>query len=255
MAGAPPGTKTRTRFGACWNLKAARWAWWRPSGCCPKPRACRMTARPRSSPPRKPSGRCAWSWLSSNQPKRNATSKSGNGTDMESVIDTLAQLVSINSVNPAYAGGRPETAIADFITGFFGRRGIEVWQQEALPGRPNVIARLPGCDPSRRVIFEAHTDTASVMGMSIPPFEPAIRKGRLYGRGSCDTKAGLAAMMHAAAELAACGETPPCEIWVVGAADEEHNYRGVVRLCQGLTASAAIVSEPTDLRLVTATKG
>ena len=171
------------------------------------------------------------------------------------VIQTLADLVRINSVNPAYPDGRPEADIAAFIRRFFAERGIENWEQEVFPGRPNVIARLAGRDPASRVVFEAHMDTASALGMSDPPFEPALRDGRLYGRGSCDTKAGLAAMMHALASLKQNGEVPPCEIWVVAAADEEYSYRGVVKLCEGLKAVAGVVSEPTEMRLVIASKG
>src|SRR3984957_14316145 len=121
------------------------------------------------------------------------------------VIQTLASLIRINSVNSAYEGGPGEREIAHWVRNFFEQRGIEVWEQEVFPDRPNVIARLPGRDPSRRVILEAHTDTVSVKGMTIPPFEPRVEDGKMYGRGSCDTKAGLAGMMHAMASLHAEG--------------------------------------------------
>ena len=171
------------------------------------------------------------------------------------VIDTLASLVSINSVSPAYEGGPGEREIATWVRRFFELRGIEVWEQEVFPNRPNVIARLPGRDPSRRVVLEAHTDTVSIQGMTIPPFEPRIEGGKLYGRGSCDTKAGLAGMMHAVASLHEDGLRPPCEVWLAAVVDEEYSYRGVVKLCEGLTAHAAIVAEPTGLRAVIASKG
>ena len=171
------------------------------------------------------------------------------------VVNTLGELVRINSINPGYDGGRPEADIAAFVEQFFRSRGIETRRQEVFPQRPNVIAVLPGRNPARRVIFEAHMDTASITGMKIPPFEPTITDGRLYGRGACDTKAGLAAMMHAMAWLRASGTTPPCEIWVVAAVDEEYSFRGVVKLCEGLNASAAVVSEPTEMRAVIASKG
>jgi acetylornithine deacetylase/succinyl-diaminopimelate desuccinylase-like protein len=61
---------------------------------------------------------------------------------------------------------------------FFEQRGIEVWEQEVFPGRNNVIARVPGRDPSRRIVFEAHTDTVSIKGMTIDPFDPVIRDGK-----------------------------------------------------------------------------
>ncbi|MEO7652839.1 MAG: ArgE/DapE family deacylase [Bryobacteraceae bacterium] len=170
------------------------------------------------------------------------------------VILTLADLVRINSVNPSYDGGQPEAEIANFIARFFAERGIETREQEVAPGRPNLIARLPG-RTTRRLVFEAHMDTASVNGMSIPPFEPSISGGRLYGRGACDTKAGLAAMMEALAAVKRDGIVPPCEIWVVAAADEEFSFKGVLKLREGLEAAAAVVSEPTEMRLVIASKG
>jgi acetylornithine deacetylase/succinyl-diaminopimelate desuccinylase family protein len=173
----------------------------------------------------------------------------------QGLISTLASLVRINSVNPAYEGGRPEQEIAGWIADFFERHGIETRTQEVFPERPNLIARLPGRSAERRLIFEAHTDTVSTNGMSIPPHDPVVSGGRLYGRGSCDTKAGLAAMMHALVSVKQAGITPPCEIWVVAAADEEHSFRGVLKLCEGLKASAAVVAEPTDLRLAIASKG
>ncbi|MCP5112970.1 MAG: M20 family metallopeptidase, partial [bacterium] len=119
----------------------------------------------------------------------------------------------------------------------------------------NLIASISGANPERLLVFEAHTDTASVTGMSIPPFDPEISDNRLYGRGSCDTKAGLAAMMHALASLREEPEQPPCDIWVVAAADEEYSFRGVLKLCEGLEAAGAVVSEPTGMRAVIASKG
>lgn len=172
------------------------------------------------------------------------------------VLNTLADLVRINSINPAYDQGRPEQELAQYVERFFAGRGIETWRQDVLPGRPNVVAKLPGQDSKRRVILEAHMDTASINGMTIPPFEPEIRDGLMYGRGSCDTKGGLAGMMHAVAAIHASGVTPACEVWLVAAMDEEFSFGGVTKLCELLDfATAAIVAEPTEMRAVIASKG
>lgn len=170
------------------------------------------------------------------------------------VLEILADLIRINSINLAYDNGRPEAECGDYVRRFFEGLGMETWEQEVAPGRPNRIARLPGAGKGR-VILEAHMDTASINGMTIPPFEPAVRDGKMYGRGSCDTKAGLAAMMDAVATLHEQNQTPPCEVWLCAVSDEEFAFTGVSRLCQGLTADAAIVAEPTDLRCVIASKG
>ncbi len=177
------------------------------------------------------------------------------GCSMSPVIQTLAELVRINSVNNSYEGGPGEKECAACVRRFFEQRGIEVWEQEVFPGRNNVIARVAGRDSSRRIVFEAHMDTVSIKGMTIDPFDPVIRDGRLHGRGSVDDKAGLAAMMHAVADIHASGEPPPCELWLAAVVDEEFSFRGVVKLCEGLKADAAVVAEPTDFRCVIASKG
>jgi len=175
--------------------------------------------------------------------------------NLSPVTRILADLVRINSVNSSYEGGAGEREIATWVRTFFEQRGVEVWEQDVFANRPNIIARLAGRNAQRRLILEAHTDTVSVKGMSIPPFEPREDDGKLYGRGSCDTKGGLAAMMHAVASLHADGIQPPCEVWLAAVVDEEYSYRGVARLCEGLTADAALVAEPTGLRAMIACKG
>lgn len=171
------------------------------------------------------------------------------------LIQTLANLIRIGSVNSAYEPQSSESEIQEWILGFFRDRGIPTCAQEVLPGRSNVIAKLPGKNPARRIVFEAHCDTAGVDGMSIPPFDPQIRNGRIYGRGACDTKAGLAAMLLALTDLKKSRSEPCCEVWAVSAVDEEHAFRGVLKLRKNLQAAAAVVSEPTEMKLTIASKG
>lgn len=171
------------------------------------------------------------------------------------LLDTLGDLIRIKSINPAYKGGVPESGVAEYMRRFFAEHGIPSFEQPVFPGRSNIVGGLPGRNKNRRIVFEAHMDTAGVEGMRIGPFTPEVSGGKVYGRGACDTKGGLAAMMCALASLAKERLTPPCEIWVVGAVDEEFSFRGALKLCEGLQAAAAVIAEPTSLRLVTATKG
>ncbi len=178
------------------------------------------------------------------------------------VINSLAELVKINSVNPEW-DGPGEKAVADWVRAFFETREIEVHEYEVLPGRSNIIAMLPGRDRSRRILFEAHMDTVSAHEMDIPPFDPKIEDGKLYGRGSVDVKSGLAAMMHAVAHFKESGTIPRCDVWLAAVVDEEHHYRGVLDLIKTLHDSehrdviteAAVIAEPTNCRVVRANKG
>ena len=174
---------------------------------------------------------------------------------MSPVLQTLSDLVRINSVNSSYEGGPGEKEAAAYVRNFFERRGIDTWEQEVFPGRNNIIARVPGQNASRRFVFEAHMDTVSIKGMTIDPFDPTVRDGRMHGRGAVDDKAGLAAMMHAVADIHASGESPPCDVWLAAVVDEEFSFRGVVKLCEGLKADAAVVAEPTEFKCVIASKG
>jgi len=177
---------------------------------------------------------------------------------MSEVIDLLAQLVSIGSVNPM---GRDltgddvlETRLGNFLEQWFQREGIPCRRQSVLPGRDNILARLEG--GSRTVLLEAHQDVVPVDNMTIDPWQPEIRDGRLYGRGACDTKAGMAAMMTALRHLK--NETPADAPTVILACvvDEEHQFRGIQAACQpGLQADMAIVAEPTELEIVVTHKG
>ncbi len=172
------------------------------------------------------------------------------------VLATLQDVVAIESVNPGLPGGqRGEGAMVEYVSHFLRTAGMSCETQEVLPGRSNLIGALEGLDPGRVLLFECHLDTASVGVMTIPPFEPHIRDGRLYGRGSCDTKAGGVAMIHAMKRLKESGQKPPCTIRFAGAVDEEYLFRGALSLAAHVKAEAVVVAEPTDLAVIRAHKG
>jgi acetylornithine deacetylase len=174
---------------------------------------------------------------------------------MMSPASLLQQLVRIPSVNPRERDEPAESAIADYVARWSADAGLEVELQPVLPGRPNVLVRLPGRDRSRTLLLEAHLDTVEVEGMTVEPFGGKIRDGRLYGRGACDTKGSLAAMLTAIAELKRSGSSP-IDVLLAATMDEEYGYRGVSAVVgRGERLAAAIVGEPTDLNLVIAHKG
>jgi acetylornithine deacetylase len=171
-------------------------------------------------------------------------------------ISVLKDLVAINSINPrCQADGPGEAECARFVADFCCKNGLDVQLQEVLPGRSNVLAHVAGADISKRLVFEAHMDTVSIAGMSIPPFQPTLKDGRLYGRGSCDTKGSLAAMM-AALVAVKDSRTRRASVTLVASVDEEHAFRGISRFAQDCgKASGAVVGEATELDVIIAHKG
>ncbi len=181
----------------------------------------------------------------------------------EPVIERLRDLVAIESVNPFMdPAGSGEVGVADYLVRTLVPLGLEVERHEVHPpsgGRParaNVVARLAGRTPGPGLILEAHMDTVPAVAGQVEPFTPRIDGGRLWGRGACDTKGSMAAMVEALARVARGGGKPPREVWFLATVDEEYSFTGVRALVtQGVRAAGAVVGEPTDLAVVVAHKG
>lgn len=173
---------------------------------------------------------------------------------MDPCILLLQQLVAIDSVNPSLVpGAAGEAAIAEAIATHMRSIGLDVHVQEAAPGRPNVIGVLEGPEPGPSLMFCGHIDTVGVEGMTAP-FDPVIRDGRLYGRGSQDMKGGVAAMIDAA-RLARERGFRAGTLIVAAVADEEYASLGADALVTKWRADAAVVTEPTDLQIGVCHKG
>jgi acetylornithine deacetylase len=179
------------------------------------------------------------------------------------VVRRLEALVGIESVNPFMdPAGSGEAGVADYLAETFGRLGLEVERRtvypaaNGLPTRANLIARLAGRARGGAVIFEAHMDTVPAVAGQDAPFTPRVVDGRLWGRGACDCKGAMSAMVEAIARVAERGDRPAHDIWFVGAVDEEYTHTGVAALVkEGVRAAGAVVGEPTDLAVVVAHKG
>jgi acetylornithine deacetylase/succinyl-diaminopimelate desuccinylase family protein len=176
---------------------------------------------------------------------------------MDPTVSLLGDLVAIPSVNPM---GRPGTGtgeaeiarvVADVLLG----AGIDAELDEVSPGRPNVIGFLDA-RAERTLLLEAHLDTVHADQMEIAPFAPDIRDGKLYGRGSCDTKGSLAAFLSVLSALATSGAKPRLNIVLAAVVDEEYQFTGAQHAVRkGLRADFGIAGEPTQLRIVRAHKG
>ncbi|WP_026379208.1 M20 family metallopeptidase [Afifella pfennigii] len=164
----------------------------------------------------------------------------------------LARLVAIDTQNPP---GREREGAA-FVADLLRAAGYEVTLDEFRPGRSNVVARLAnGAGPS--LAFNTHIDVVPAgEGWSDPPLKLTEREGRLYGRGACDAKGPLVAMVEAMRMLA--GERASWSGTLIGVfvADEEVASAGARHFAAGAPRiDYAVIGEPTGNATVIAHKG
>src|SRR5476651_1326751 len=151
----------------------------------------------------------------------------------------LAELIALPSVNPAFAPSDGASArqarlrhsrygeknIADFLAAVAARAGLEIEFQKVFPERSNLIARLrPKNKIKQTILLAPHLDTVGADGTR---FIPQRKNSRLHGRGACDTKGSVAAMLTVLCELADAKSRPlETEIIFAGLIDEEHAQAG-----------------------------
>jgi acetylornithine deacetylase/succinyl-diaminopimelate desuccinylase-like protein len=172
---------------------------------------------------------------------------------MSRVVELAAELVRIDSVNPGLiAGAAGEAKMASFVADWFVHAGLDVSVVEPVSGRPSVIGIARGRGGGGALMLNAHLDTVGVETMEAP-FDARIDDGRLYGRGSYDMKGALAAAMLTAAD--AQERDLRGDLVVAAVADEELGSLGTEAILEHARADAAIVCEPTELRVAVAHRG
>jgi succinyl-diaminopimelate desuccinylase len=172
------------------------------------------------------------------------------------LVEVLSSLVKTRSVNP----GTSEKAMADLVEGWLTERSISSTQVEFAPGRPSVAAVIKGAQEGPTLVLNGHMDTVPIDNESLwttDPFGAEVRDGFLYGRGACDMKAGLAIQIGVAHYLS---EIDPGELKgslvLHFASGEERGEPGTKSLLEaGYGGDYGITTEPTSLRVATATRG
>ncbi len=170
---------------------------------------------------------------------------------------------------------RDEAALQQFLAERVQAAGAQadVWEPDAqamkdwplvppgldFAGRPQLIARRKGAGGGRSLVFNGHIDAVSAEPRerwTSDPFAAEVRDGNLYGRGSCDMKGGVAAMVLAFEVLASMGIELSGDLLVATNTDEESSGAGSVALVEhGLKADAGIVTEPTSFETWVACRG
>lgn len=190
--------------------------------------------------------------------------------DILSVIDAnrdqavafLQKMVSIPSVTG------DEAAIQDYLSKYMAGIGLDVdmwetdWEElKKHPGyrpvdrgyenRPNIVATWKGQGGGRSLLLNGHTDVIPVgngEGWSDNPWSAAIKDGRVYGRGSCDMKSGVASHILAVQFLQAAGVRLKGDVYINVVIDEEVSGHGTLdTVIRGYKADAGISGETSDL--------
>ena len=176
--------------------------------------------------------------------------------EREAVEGILRSLVSINSINPYVEKGAGEKEIAEHIGERLKQLGLKVTMQNVVDGRQNVIGLLRGSGDGPSLMLNGHLDTVGVEGMKANPFEPRVDTGgNLHGRGACDMKGSLSAMIAAIEWVVREEIELRGDLFFTGAVDEEYKARGTMKIAESFRADAAIVGEPTGLDIAIAHKG
>jgi len=178
-------------------------------------------------------------------------------------ISLLQELVAIPSINPdsaaaAEQGFTGEEKIGRRVGEILRKLGADVRFDEVEPGRLNVIGQFPSSGQSgKRILLAPHLDTVGIAGMRIDPFAAEIRDDKLFGRGASDTKGTMAAMLAALSSLRNDLPGFDTSITFVGLIGEESGQLGSIDFGRryGGQYDFAIVGEPTECKVVSATKG
>jgi succinyl-diaminopimelate desuccinylase len=181
--------------------------------------------------------------------------------DREELVRLTRELVSIPSVYRPEEQDGNEAHVARFVADYLERAGFGAQVEDVAPDRPNVWAVWEGDRPGRTLLFEAHTDVVtegSAEDWDHPPFEAEGDRGRIYGRGACDTKGNLAAAVVAVKAIRDSGIPFPGRLILCHPVDEEGMMVGIKAFIERDHAEgvdAAVICEPEENQLCIRQKG
>ncbi|MDD3539044.1 MAG: M20 family metallopeptidase [Atribacterota bacterium] len=181
--------------------------------------------------------------------------------DKEGLVKFTQDLIRIRSVYNPDKEGSNEEEVAHFVAERLKNMGWKVFIEEVMPGRTNVIAVLKGNQKGKTLLLEAHTDVVTEgdwADWKYPPFAAIIKEGKIYGRGACDTKGNLAAMVYAIKAILDSKTDFKGEIILCIPVDEEGMMLGIKHFIkQGWAdeVDAAIICEPEENNICIAQKG
>lgn len=169
------------------------------------------------------------------------------------IVDLTTKLISIESHKDIPI---KESNVAKYIKNTFEKENIPVNTKKIEINRTNVYGTIEGKDNTIHLMLNGHIDTIPGFNMDYNPFNPFIKDGVIYGRGSADMKGGIAAMLSAMIAVKRQRIHLNKTVMFAGVIDEEERSKGTEQLIKdNIFPKYAIIGEPTDLRVCTAHKG
>ena len=181
-------------------------------------------------------------------------------SDLSEVVQLCQQMVRIPSVNPQaetqFSEPYGEERVAAFVCDWFAKNGLTAQIQHVHHGRKSVFIIAEGLDKSKTLLLSSHMDTVDVKDMTVEPFVATVREGKIYGRGSCDVKGSLAAMMIAFRDRVRQGDLP-YNLALLATCSEEYDMAGAKYFVENLptTVSGVLFGEPTNFKVDVGHKG
>jgi len=174
-----------------------------------------------------------------------------DAVDVDDAVRLTQEIVRI----PSVVGDEAE--LSDALAARMRRMGYdEVYQQEALPGRKNVVGVVDSGRPGPTLVLTGHIDTKPVcVGWDEDPYSGRIEGDRLYGHAVMDMKAGIAGVVSAGASLARCRELWDGKVIVSGVVDHMGDQIGAIRFFEEHDADLCILAELTDLDIYLGHRG
>jgi acetylornithine deacetylase/succinyl-diaminopimelate desuccinylase len=170
--------------------------------------------------------------------------------NVENIVSVLRDLISISGHREL---PEKESKVAEYIFAWFEKVGIDAEKVDVTPGRPNVIAVIKGANDGYSLMYNCHMDTVPEYGWTGKPcpFDAEVKEGRVYGRGSCDMKGAIAAIMIAMKAIQRSKIELKGDLIFAGVVGEEGDGSiGTKDLMQKkFMPDMAVVCEPTDLNI------
>ncbi|MCI0363237.1 MAG: M20/M25/M40 family metallo-hydrolase [Phycisphaerales bacterium] len=180
---------------------------------------------------------------------------------IDSVAELLCDLIALRTVNPmgrTHRGDTPvERPVTEYLERLFSPFNLRVERQQCSPIHESLLIEIPGRTSEPGTLIEAHMDTVPADDWPDRAFQPRREGTLVFGRGACDDKGSLVAMVVALLKILQSPEHPPQTVWFLAAGDEEYAQTGIKQFVaehQHLIGRG-IFGEPTDCAPVIQHKG